>query len=372
MKKKTWDRYAPIYERFMRSDRKMYEYMYDRIPLMIEGKRVLEIATGPGLLASHVAYAAKEMIATDYSEGMIRQAQMLPPQDNLRFEVADATELPYEDHSFDVVIISNALHVMPEPEKALAEIRRVLTQNGILIAPNFVHGKKNLLGEAKTKLLQLAGISFEHQWGPRQYKVFLEQNGWILEDLKILKAATPIMYTECRRAVTFSRAEASDTDDVIAFYEEMVDRQEEREYSPDWTKGVYPTAEDIASDIGAGEMYIGRIDGKIACATVLSGNDPIYKNVNWQTEYADEEVGVIHLFGVLPEYCGMGLGSRLIQYSAGVFRQQGRKVIRLDVLKGNAGAEKLYQKNGFHFVTEAPVFYEDTGLTDYEMYEREL
>ena len=36
---------------------------------------------------------------------------------NLRFEVADATALPYEDNSFDVVLIANALHVMPNPEK---------------------------------------------------------------------------------------------------------------------------------------------------------------------------------------------------------------------------------------------------------------
>ena len=41
---------------------------------------------------------------------------------NLHFEVADATTLPYDDNSFDVVLIANALHVMPAPEKALKEI----------------------------------------------------------------------------------------------------------------------------------------------------------------------------------------------------------------------------------------------------------
>lgn len=39
--------------------------MYDRIPRLIKGKDVLEIATGPGLLAKHVAHAANRMIATD-------------------------------------------------------------------------------------------------------------------------------------------------------------------------------------------------------------------------------------------------------------------------------------------------------------------
>ncbi len=74
MKKKIWDLYAPIYEKAMRADAHIYEFMYERIPQIIRGKEVLEIATGPGLLAKRVAPAAKRMVATDYSDGMIREA----------------------------------------------------------------------------------------------------------------------------------------------------------------------------------------------------------------------------------------------------------------------------------------------------------
>ena len=76
MKKKLWDLYAPIYEKAMRADRKCYKFMYHRVKSQIVGKEVLEIATGPGLLAKHVAPAAKRMIATDYSEGMIKEAKI--------------------------------------------------------------------------------------------------------------------------------------------------------------------------------------------------------------------------------------------------------------------------------------------------------
>ena len=55
MNKKIWDLYAPIYERAMRADRKVYQYMYDRIPQIIADKEVLEIATGPGLLVKDFA-----------------------------------------------------------------------------------------------------------------------------------------------------------------------------------------------------------------------------------------------------------------------------------------------------------------------------
>ena len=49
--------------------------------------------------------------------------------------------LPYADKSFDVVIVSNALHIVPQPEKALAEIHRILRDDGVLIAPTFTHAE---------------------------------------------------------------------------------------------------------------------------------------------------------------------------------------------------------------------------------------
>lgn len=44
MDQKVWSFYAPIYEKAMRADQKLYEFMYSRTPQVIEGKKVLEIA----------------------------------------------------------------------------------------------------------------------------------------------------------------------------------------------------------------------------------------------------------------------------------------------------------------------------------------
>jgi len=173
--------------------------MYDRIPEVIESKEVLEIATGPGLLAKHVAHAAKKMIATDYSDGMIKEAKKGECPQNLTFEVADATALPYEDNSFDAVIIANALHVMPEPEKALREIDRVLKPDGILIAPNFVEHKTGAKSRIWSKILKIAGIKFEYQWTSKEYVGFLSANGWKTVYEKEIPARITLYYTECKR-----------------------------------------------------------------------------------------------------------------------------------------------------------------------------
>ncbi|WP_202898222.1 class I SAM-dependent methyltransferase [Slackia sp. CM382] len=199
LKKSTWDRYAPIYERAMRSDESTYESMYARISEVVQGKEVLELATGPGLLAKHVVSSTKRMVATDYSEGMIREAKKGEVPGNLTFEVADATDLPYEDASFDVVIIANALHIMPNPERALSEARRVLRDGGLLIAPNFVSHDDTVVSRIWSWVLKRAGIGFDHQWTLDEYVAFLSDQGWRVVHRQELKARIALLYVECVR-----------------------------------------------------------------------------------------------------------------------------------------------------------------------------
>lgn len=199
MKKTFWDRTAKIYDRFMRKDNEAYRQMYELISPVVRHKKVLELATGTGLIAKHIVNSAACIEATDASAEMIAQAKQGEKSEKLRFSVQDMFHLPYADKSFDVVIVSNALHIVPEPEKALAEIRRVLKDDGVLIAPTFTHAGNNLFGNAKAFFMKLVGFRQYSKWSSESYLDFLRKQGWTVQKCEVLKASFPLTYVECEK-----------------------------------------------------------------------------------------------------------------------------------------------------------------------------
>lgn len=197
MNRRTWDKFAPIYNLFMKKDKRAYMQMYQKICSTVQSKKVLELATGTGLIAGNIADVAKSVEATDFSEKMIAKARKSFHANNLHFAIADACCLPYESDFFDAVIISNALHIMPAPERALAEIRRVLKKDGILIAPTFVHAQMTLPKRILSKIMSVVGFHAEHKWTEQTYLDFLRKNGWMIRKKSRLKASFPLVYVEC-------------------------------------------------------------------------------------------------------------------------------------------------------------------------------
>ena len=195
--KNFWDRNAGLYDCFMRKDRAVYEKMYVLIWPVVKTKTVLELATGTGLIAKSIVNAAAHIEATDASVEMIAEAKRDNQSAKLHFSVQDMFRLPYADKSFEVVIVSNALHIVPQPEKALAEIHRVLKDDGVLIAPTFTHAGNSFSGKVRAFFMKLAGFPLHSKWTSEEYLRFLRQNGWAVRKSVVLKASFPLTYAEC-------------------------------------------------------------------------------------------------------------------------------------------------------------------------------
>ena len=161
---------------------------------------VLELATGTGLIAINIADSVRSIVATDFSPKMIETAKKKRVPGNVYFSVEDATALSFADNSFDAVIISNALHIMPDPELVLENIKRVLKPNGLLIAPNFSHGHlQKSSWNLSVIILKIIGFDTYSKWTPEEYVAFIGQNGFQVGNWQVLKAAFPLVYLEARK-----------------------------------------------------------------------------------------------------------------------------------------------------------------------------
>lgn len=201
-RKNFWDKCAKYYDRFLNRDAAAYEQLAEWLRPVVRHKAVLELAAGTGQLAKQLVSAAGSIEATDASAAMIARARQENDSAKLHFSVQDMFCLPYADASFDVVIVSNALHVVPHPEQALREIRRVLKDDGVLAAPTFTHGENRLLENARAWGMQRAGFPLYSRWTSESYLDFLRRNGWAVQKSAVLKAAFPLTYAECVKAET--------------------------------------------------------------------------------------------------------------------------------------------------------------------------
>lgn len=184
--KKFWQRFAFLYGRFMKSSEGMYEEIAEKAkPYLNRERNVLELACGSGQLSFRMCKSVKRWEATDFSENMIGEAKKRPRPKNLHFSVQDATNLPYTDESFDAVVIANALHIMPEPDRAMAEIARVLKKDGVLIAPTFVHGEG--AGFAiRSGFLSFFGFKTFSKWTAEEFKAYIEAKEYTVSEHSVI------------------------------------------------------------------------------------------------------------------------------------------------------------------------------------------
>jgi SAM-dependent methyltransferase len=92
------------------------------------GSRVLDVGTGPGLVAAAAAERGANAVGIDFSETMLAEARREYP--DVEFRQASADSLPFDDGTFDAVVSNFVVHHLGQPEKALQEAFRVLRRGG--------------------------------------------------------------------------------------------------------------------------------------------------------------------------------------------------------------------------------------------------
>jgi len=99
------------------------------------GQRILDIAAGTGTSSMALKKTGVEVVAADFSKGMLEEGRRRYPE--LEFVFADAMQLPFKDGEFDVVTMSFGLRNVSDHTVALKEFFRVLKPGGKIVICEF-------------------------------------------------------------------------------------------------------------------------------------------------------------------------------------------------------------------------------------------
>ena len=119
--RRFWDRFANYYDSFIdKVFKKTYKTILENIDSELNlNQNVLEVGTGTGIIPFSIYSKVSSIIATDISPEMVRIANRKLIKSNIKnidFQIQDSYNLKFPDKSFDIVIASNLLHLLYEPD----------------------------------------------------------------------------------------------------------------------------------------------------------------------------------------------------------------------------------------------------------------
>ena len=175
-----WDKVSGVYDLFENIyNKSVYQSTGESVAKYIKNTdRVLECACGTGAISIFIAPVCKELLVTDYSVGMLKQAKKkLKNYDNIEYKMVDITDIEAEDNTFDVVVAGNVIHLLPDPQRAMRELTRVCKDGGRLVIPTYINGDEGT-NKLAVKFLEKLGASFKCQFDAESYEKFFEDMGY--------------------------------------------------------------------------------------------------------------------------------------------------------------------------------------------------
>ena len=158
---------------------------------------------------------------------------------------------------------------------------------------------------------------------------------------------------------------------VKAFYWQLIEQMDSALYKPGWKKGIYPTRDEAILGIEKKELYVMRQNDQVVGSIVINHvQEENYQLAAWKIDAQDHEVYVIHTLAVHPQFKGLKIAQKLLEYADELAKNNGVKTIRLDVRKGNVPAIKLYERCGYTYVGAINLDFRGSDLGLFELYEK--
>lgn len=166
------------------------------------------------------------------------------------------------------------------------------------------------------------------------------------------------------------KATAEDFKRLTDFYRYVIANMKDMATFGLWEYGKHPTDEMIEDYIRRGCMYYLEEDGVLVAALAATPyQTEDYHDVSWSLPLADDEVGVVHIFCVSPDFQGKGYGRRVMKEAVEIVRSMPKKALRFDTLEVNLPAQHMYASLGFKPLDKRSHFVEKVGRLSFYFYE---
>jgi ubiquinone/menaquinone biosynthesis C-methylase UbiE len=149
-------------------------------------ERVLDVGTGAGEFAIGFAPLVREVVGVDIVPEVLAEGRKRAPS-NVEFLEADATELPFERGSFDLVCTARALHHLQRPELVLAELNRVLRPGGTMLVVDQLAPNEPLAAIELNRFEQTRDPSTTRILADVDLRGLFDANGLVLKKLEVVR-----------------------------------------------------------------------------------------------------------------------------------------------------------------------------------------
>jgi len=182
-----WDKAAKLYDIFEKNyngdvNRRLVNEVAD---LLSKEDHVLECACGTGMITKGMAPKCRDIVATDFSDGMLKEATKKCSRfSNVTVKKANIMNIEYADCTFDKIVAGNVIHLLDKPYDALNELLRCCKSGGQVIIPTYVNNENSGKASIFIRLLETFGANFKKQFSFESYKAFFKAGGF--EDVNFI------------------------------------------------------------------------------------------------------------------------------------------------------------------------------------------
>ena len=165
------------------------------------------------------------------------------------------------------------------------------------------------------------------------------------------------------------KAKINESTEILKFYHRIIESIRDSDFKPKWNN-EYPNLEFIEKSIKKEELYIYTKNNIIISSLILNDSfDVDYSYVNWSFNAKLDEITVMHAFAIDSKFRGKGLGRKIFDEIKDITMANNKKTIRIDVIDGNVGAQKVYEHLGFEYIGCAETNQYPIGPEKFHLYE---